>query len=242
MALSTSQMLYLGRDYHVRPKDEQNEVPKMAKTSRTQVVVVDNTTKESYTVEADQLPRKTEPGVVLYLKINQKGMSDLHQKGIMLRSTPDLEAAWCAATGMSEEGLGSLGSWRKASEKAGFSVTVGGVEFLGSSVADENENVATAGTVAVEAVADQSSAIAIPAIVTPTFALKMAQATPQIVVPQVAAQPQISDKDAHNIGVIKNALSTGMKREQIIAALGTVVGVEKAQALFAIAQPLNFSL
>ena len=160
----------------------------------------------------------------------------------MLRSTEDLHNSWCAATGMPKEGIGSLGPWRKASEKAAFSVTINGVPYTGSNVADDVESEeATASVVSVAAVADTTPAFTIPSMVTPVV-MQSVSAPVAMVAPAVVVGPSQAEKDALNVSIIQKALAVGTSMEKILAALSAKVGAEKAQNLIAQAQPLNFSL
>jgi len=106
----------------------------MAKMPNATVVVKNNETGETSTCQATQTPRKVEPGVYLYLKINQKGMEWLQANKIDLRNTKDLEDYWCDMTGMPKEGIGSLGNWKTDAERAKWTVTINGKPYLGQPI------------------------------------------------------------------------------------------------------------
>ena len=212
----------------------------MTKANNVVVSVTDNATRESYVVEANQLPRQTEPGVYLYLKINQKGMAELREKGLTLRSTDDLENVWCASTGMSKAGLGKLGNWSSAEDKANFTVTVGGVPFVGKiGKSSEAESSAIGGAVGVAAIADatpvQKIVIGVPQVAMapkpsgrPPNAVTVAQVVPQMVAPTAT----LSKKDAHNVESIKQAITAKYPQATIMAQLTAKVGADKANQLW----------
>ena len=117
----------------------------MAKMNRKEVIVNDLKENKSYTVQAEQTPRKTEPGVYLYLKINQLGIEYLqNQKGLVDEtvSTSSFRKYFCAKTGMPETGIGALGSLKNEEANEHFQVLVGGEQVYPSSIS----NVAVADT------------------------------------------------------------------------------------------------
>ena len=117
----------------------------MAKMNRKEVEVKDLINGISYKVQAEQTPRKTEPGVYLYLKINQLGIQYLqNQKGLVDEtvSTDKFRKYFCAKTGMPENGIGALGSLKDEEANEHFQVLVGGEQVFPNSIG----NVAVADT------------------------------------------------------------------------------------------------
>ena len=90
------------------------------------MTVTNTETNESYPIMSKQLPRKTEVGVAIQLKINHIGLHWFKQKfGVDLTDVKTLNALWCQKTGMPEEGIGALESWKTAEERAKWKVTLG---------------------------------------------------------------------------------------------------------------------
>ena len=102
----------------------------MAKMNRAEVVLLDRENSLGYKIQAEQTPRKTEPGVYLYLKVNQAGIQFLQEKiGVDdFVSTKALEKWFCKGTGMPETGLGSLGNIKTDEGKNNWGITINGNE------------------------------------------------------------------------------------------------------------------
>ncbi len=96
--------------------------------NRAEVVIVDKEHNVSYKIQAEQTPRKTEPGVYLYLKINQIGMQHLQNSYDVndFVSTKSFEKWFMAKTGMPETGLGSLGNLKSEEGRNNWEISVAG--------------------------------------------------------------------------------------------------------------------
>jgi len=86
----------------------------MAQTRR-EIKVVDKSTGVEYSGFFEQSARDTEPGVYLFIKVNQLGSQYLQQKfGIDPFVSNEAAGEWfCQKTGMPKEGLNSLGNLKK---------------------------------------------------------------------------------------------------------------------------------
>ena len=107
-------------------------------------VTVENTeSKERNTITSYAMPRKKEVGVMAKLGVSHRGLEWLqNEKGIKLTDVNKVIAKiWCQLTGMPEEFIGSIDSFKTDEDRARWKVTVANED--GSNAYDWGE--ATAG-------------------------------------------------------------------------------------------------
>jgi len=101
----------------------------MAKMERKEIVVKDIVKGVEYKSMSETTPRQSEPGNYIYLKLNPCGIAFLQSKGQVENtvSTKAFEDWFCEKTGMSKNGIGTLGSLKDPADAATkWQVTVNG--------------------------------------------------------------------------------------------------------------------